>query len=104
MSDAVRLVKRAYPSKHPYLLEIKRRHAILLWDIGEIEAAEENYIEVALGRVEVLGPDHSFSQESVLDVESFLYGEERKSELQLFRTKLAQARKQSATRDPVLDF
>lgn len=104
MSDAVRLVKRVYPSKHPYLLEIKRRHAVLLWDIGEIEAAEENYIEVALGRVEVLGPDHSFSQASVLDVESFLYGEERESELQLFRTKLAQARKQSATRDPVLDF
>jgi hypothetical protein len=104
MSDAVRLVERAYPSKHPYLLEIKRRHAVLLWDIGEIEAAEENYIEVALGRVEVLGPDHSFSQASVLDVESFLYGEERESELQSFRTKLARARKQSATRNPVLDF
>ena len=104
MSDAVRLVERAYPSKHPYRLEIKRRHAVLLWDIGEIEAAEENYIEVALGRVEVLGPDHSFSQASVLDVESFLYGEERESELQLFRTKLARARKQSATRNPVFDF
>lgn len=104
MSDAVRLVERVYPSKHPYLLEIKRRHAVLLWDIGEIEAAEENYIEVALGRVEVLGPDHSFSQASVLDVENCLYGEERESELQSFRTKLARAKKQSATRDPVLDF
>jgi hypothetical protein len=92
MSEAVtRIEKGGYLAKHPYALEAKRRHSIFLYAVNEIQSAEKCCIEVALGRVEVLGPEHTFSKESVEDVKSFLCTPGRENELSAFAANLAEA-------------
>ena len=92
MSEAItRIEMGGYHAKHPYVLEAKRRHSIFLYAVNKIQAAEKRCIEVALGRVEVLGPEHTFSKESVEDVERFLYALGRETELSEFVANLAEA-------------
>lgn len=97
MSEAIRRVEMFYPAKHPYALEAKRRHSIFLYAVNKISAAEKRLIEVALGRTEVLGADHTFSKESVKDVEKFLCTPGRDNELSEFAEHLAEAIAKSST-------
>ena len=91
MSEAIRRIELVYPAKHPYALEAKRRHSIFLYAVNKVPAAEERLMEVALGRTEVLGPEHTFSKESVKDVHSCLGTPGRESELREFAAHLANA-------------
>ena len=91
MSEAIRRIDLVYPAKHPYALEARRRHSIFLYAVNKVPAAEERLMEVALGRAEVLGPEHTFSKESVKDVHSFLCIPGRESELGTFAANLANA-------------
>src|SRR5436305_5652030 len=50
---------------HPFHLEAKRRHAIFLEAAGKIDAAISSWIQVALGRVRVLGPKHQITTNSI---------------------------------------
>jgi hypothetical protein len=54
---------------HPFHSEAKRRHGIFLEAAGKIDLAISNQIQVALGRVRVLGPKHQFSRSSICDAE-----------------------------------
>jgi hypothetical protein len=99
MSEEIRRIEiSGYPAKHPYALEAKRRHSILLHAVDKIPLAEKQCMEVALGRVEVLGPQHPFSKESVEDVKSFLCIAGRENELSEFAAKLADATARSDLR------
>jgi hypothetical protein len=97
MSEAIRRIELAYPAKHPYALEAKRRHSIFLYAVNKNCAAEKRLIEVALGRIDVLGPDHTFSKESVKDVEKFLSTPGRDNQLSGFAANLAEAITKSRT-------
>jgi hypothetical protein len=99
MSEAIIRIESVYPGKHPYALEAKRRHSILLNDVNRTSAAERRLVEVALGRVEVLGPDHAFSKESVKDVERFLSAPGREAEHGAFVADLTEATLKSNSRD-----
>jgi len=99
MSTAIQRIENIYPAEHPYALEAKRRHAILLYSVNRIPMAEQRLIEVALGRVQVLGLEHTFSQQSVKDVEAFLCARGREAELDLFREQLAEAKANSRLHD-----
>jgi hypothetical protein len=58
IAEAITRIKiGSYHAKHPYALEAKRRHSIFLDDGNKIPPAEKLCIEVALSRVEVLGPN-----------------------------------------------
>jgi hypothetical protein len=96
MSEAIDRIEMRYPAKHPYALEAKRRHSILLYAVNKISMAERRLIEVALGRVQVLGPEHTFSKESMKDVEGFLYAPGREAELGAFMEDLAKATAKSS--------
>ena len=104
MSEAMTRIEVTYHSKHPFSLEAKRRHAVLLRDIGEVHSAEKKWIEVALGRVEVLGPDHSFSKASVQDVNRFLNARGREEELRAFQAALAPVTAKSNSQTSTIDF
>jgi hypothetical protein len=99
MSEAIKRIENIYPAEHPYALEAKRRHSILLYSVDRIPMAERRLTEVALGRVQVLGLEHPFSQESVKDVEAFLDARGRETELDLFRKQLAEAKANSRLHD-----
>jgi hypothetical protein len=99
MSEAIKRIENIYPPEHPYALEAKRRHSILLYSVNRIPMAEGRLMEVALGRVQVLGLEHTFSQESVKDVEGFLCAPGREAELDLFREQLAKAKANSRLQD-----
>ena len=104
MSEAIRRIEVAYPAKHPYALEAKRRHSIFLYAVNRTSAAEKRLTEVALGRVEVLGLEHNFSKESVKDVEGFLCARGREGEHREFTAKLAEAVSQSRNRKSTRPF
>lgn len=104
MSEAIRRIELAYPAKHPYALEAKRRHSIFLYAVNKNSAAEKRLIEVALGRIDVLGPDHTFSKESVKDVEKFLSTPGRDNELSGFAANLAEAITKSRTSNSTRTF
>jgi hypothetical protein len=104
MSEAMKSVARGYHELHPYHLEAKRRHAGMLSDIGRVELAQHKLKEVAIGRVEVLGPEHPFTRASVIEVKAFLSDDTREQELQNFDADLARATKRSSMRMPTLDF
>jgi hypothetical protein len=73
---------------HPFHLEAKRRHAIFLEAVGKIDGAISNRIQVALGRVRVLGPKHQFSRSSICDAEKALSEGNRSEQLKTFRSQL----------------
>lgn len=73
---------------HPFHLEAKRRHAIFLEAAGKIDSAISNQIQVALGRVRVLGPKHQFSRSSICDAEKALCKGNRTEQLKTFRSQL----------------
>jgi len=104
MSEAMKSVAHGYHVLHPYHLEAKRRHAAMLSDIGQVELAQHKLKEVAIGRVEVLGPEHEFSRASVIDVRAFLSDDAREQELQKFEADLTQATKKFSMRTPIFDF
>ena len=91
MFEALRRIDLVYSAKHPYALEARRRHSIFLYAVNRIPAAEKRLVEVALGRVQVLGAEHVFSKESVKDVHDFLCTPGRESELSEFAAYLANA-------------
>jgi hypothetical protein len=99
MSEAVLRIESVYHRKHPYALEAKRRHSILLDAVNRTSEAEKLLVEVALGRVEVLGREHKFSKESVADVEKFLCASGRDAELEAFIADLNEAVMRFGTRD-----
>jgi hypothetical protein len=71
ISEAILRIESLYHRNHPYALEAKRRHSILLNAVNHTSAAKKVLVEVALDRVEVLGRDYKFSKESVEDVKRF---------------------------------
>jgi hypothetical protein len=73
---------------HPFHLEAKRRHAIFLEAAGKIDSAISSWIQVALGRVRVLGPKHQFSTSSICDAEKALCERNRTEQLKTFRSQL----------------
>lgn len=73
---------------HPFHLEAKRRHTIFLEAVGKIDWAISNRIQVALGRVRVLGPKHQFSRSSICDAEKALFEGNRSEQLKTFRSQL----------------
>jgi hypothetical protein len=99
MSEAVLRIESGYHRKHPYALEAKRRHSILLDAVNQTSAAEKVLVEVALGRMEVLGRDHKFSKESVEDVKRFLCTPGRDTELEAFIADLDEANARSSSRN-----
>jgi hypothetical protein len=99
MSEAILRIERVYHRKHPYALEAKRRHSILLNAVNQTSAAEKVLVEVALGRVEVLGREHKFSKESVEDVERFLCTPGRDTELKAFIDGLNETNGRSGSRN-----
>jgi hypothetical protein len=60
--------------------------------------------EVAIGRVEVLGPEHPFSRASVIEVRAFLSDDAREQELRNFDADLTRATKKFSMRTPIFDF
>lgn len=104
MSEAMKSVAHGYHILHPYHLEAKRRHAGMLSDIGRVELAQHKLKEVAIGRVEVLGPEHPFSRASVIEVRAFLSDDAREQELRNFDADLARATKKFSMRTPIFDF
>jgi hypothetical protein len=99
MSEAILRIESVYHGKHPYTLEAKRRHSILLDAVNQTSAAEKRLVEVALGRVEALGREHKFSKESVEDVERFLCTPDRDAELKAFIADLNEATVRSGSRN-----
>jgi hypothetical protein len=73
---------------HPFHLEAKRRHAIFLEAAGKIDSAISNRIQVALGRVRVLGPKHQFSRSSIYDAEKALFEGNQNEQLKTFRSQV----------------
>lgn len=104
MSEAMESVAHGYHILHPYHLEAKRRHAGMLSDIGRVELAQHKLKEVAIGRVEVLGPEHPFSRASVIEVRAFLSDDAREQELRNFDADLTRATKKFSMRTPIFDF
>ena len=104
MSEAMRSVAHGYHTLHPYHLEAKRRHAGMLFKVGRVELAQHKLKEVAVDRVEVLGPEHPFSRASVIEVRAFLSGDAREQELRNFDADLTQATKKFSMRTPIFDF
>jgi hypothetical protein len=90
-----------YPARHPYALEAKRRHSIFLRAMHKTLLAEKQCMGVALGRVEVLGPQHPFSKESVEDVKSFLCIAGRENEFSDFAAKLGDVTAKSDLRNSI---
>jgi hypothetical protein len=99
MSEAILRIESRYHGKHPYALEAKRRHSILLDAVNQTSAAEKVLVEIALGRMEVLGRDHKFSKESVEDVKRFLCTPGRDTELEAFIADLDEANARSSSRN-----
>jgi hypothetical protein len=99
MSEAILRIESVYHGKHPYALEAKRRHSILLDAVNQTSAAEKRLVDVALGRVEVLGREHKFSKESVEDVKRFLCTPGRDAELEAFIADLNEATVRSGSRN-----
>src|SRR5271170_6737484 len=99
MSEAILRIESVYHGKHPYALEAKRRHSILLDAVNQTSAAEKRLVDVALGRVEVLGREHKFSKESVEDVERFLCTPGRDAERKAFIADLNEATVRSSSQN-----
>lgn len=104
MNKAVSRVDQAFHEIHPYSLETKRRHAELLKGIGQNRLAEKKLIEVAVGRMEVLGPENKLSKRSIEHVNDFLDVLGREGERADFDTRLVEALRRRSTRTPEFDF
>ena len=91
MAKGIRRMWSSYPSLHPYRLEGQSRHADLLRATGQTYRAEQVFIQVALGRAEVFGPNHQYSRASKHDVLTFLSDSSRDQELQAFNEQMVQA-------------
>ncbi len=104
MKEAMRRIDEVFPPCHPYSLETKTRYAQLLRGIDEYELAERMLIEVAVGRVEVLGPDNELSRRSIVDVEQTLCVAGREQDHAKFQDALTLALRRRSMRSPEIDY
>ena len=104
MAEGIKRMEIRYPCLNPYLLEGQSRFADLLRATGQESLAEKYYIQVALGRTELLGGDHAFSKASIHDVWAFLDATTRESELQVFNNGLVQANQRWQKRGPIFPW
>lgn len=102
MSEAVDRIRSTYSPQHPYHLEARARYAPLLFSAYRDDEAESEWVAAALGRVELLGREHSLSEESILEVEDFYCTVGRQSQAIKFRAELVEAELRYLRRRPEL--
>ena len=91
ISEAMDRIKGAFLPKHPYLLEAKTWYAPLLFKAYRDDEAGREWVDAALGRVELLGREHALSKKSIEAAEDFFYTTERQSQAVEFVAQLNEA-------------
>ena len=72
MQKAIRDSKPTLGRSHPHRLESKRRLALVYRAIGELSLMEALYWDVLVGRIKMLGPEHSFTEGARVDLVELL--------------------------------
>ena len=95
LSTALKRIENKWHPLDPFGLEMKRRYANLLRDIGRRQDAETLWTEVALGKTICLGHEHPWALSCVDEVYQFLRVPGREHDLAAFETDLARAVRRS---------
>jgi hypothetical protein len=95
LSTALKRIENEWHPLDPFGLEMKRRYANLLHDIGRRQEAEKLWTEVALGKTVCLGHEHPWALSCVNEVYDFLRVPGREHDLAGFETDLARAVRRS---------
>jgi hypothetical protein len=96
LSTALKRIENEWDPLDTFGLEMKRRYANLLGDIGRRQEAEKLWTEVALGKTICLGHEHPWALSCVNDVYEFLRLPGREHDLAAFETDLARAVRRSS--------
>jgi len=96
LSTALKRVENKWHPLDAFGLEMKRRYANLLRDLGRRQEAEKLWTEVALGKTICLGHEHQWALSCVDEVYEFLRLPGREHDLAAFETDLARAVRKSS--------
>jgi hypothetical protein len=96
LSTALKRIENEWHPLDAFGLEMKRRYANLLGDIGRRQEAEKLWTEVALGKTVCLGHEHPWALSCVNEVYGFLRLPGREHDLAAFETDLARAVRKSS--------
>jgi hypothetical protein len=96
LSTALKRIENEWHPLDVYGLEMKRRYANLLGDIGRRQEAEKLWTEVALGKIVCLGHEHPWALSCVSEVYEFLRLPGREHDLAAFETDLDRAVRKSS--------
>jgi hypothetical protein len=96
LSTALKRIENKWHPLDTFGLEMKRRYANLLGDIGRRQEAEKLWTEVALGKTVCLGHEHPWALSCVNEVYEFLRLPGREHDLAAFKTDLARAVRKSS--------
>lgn len=96
LSMALKRIENKWDPLDAFGLEMKRRYANLLGDIGRRQEAEKLWTEVALGKTICLGHEHPWALSCVNEVYEFLRLPGREHDLAAFETDLARAVRKSS--------
>jgi hypothetical protein len=96
LSTALKRIENKWHPLDTFGLEMKRRYANLLGDIGRRQEAEKLWTEVALGKIICLGHEHPWALSCVDKVRGFLHIPGREHDLAAFESNLAQAVRRSS--------
>ena len=96
LSTALKRIENTWDPLDAFGLEMKRRYANLLGDIGRRQEAEKLWTEVALGKTICLGHEHPWALSCVNEVYEFLRLPGREHDLAAFETDLARAVRKSS--------
>lgn len=84
LSEAIGRMDRKYSSRHPYVFEAKSRYADILYAAYRDDDAEIEYLESALGRVELFGKEHPIAEDAVNELRSFYATTRRHAQSSVF--------------------
>jgi hypothetical protein len=96
LSTALKRIEKKWDPLDAFGLEMKRRYANLLGDMGRRQEAEKLRTEVALGKTICLGHEHPWALSCVNEVYEFLRLPGREHDLAAFETDLARAVRKSS--------
>ena len=96
LSTALKRIENKWHPLDPFGLEMKRRYANLLRDIGRRQEAERLWTEVALGKTICLGHEHPWALSCVNEVYEFLRVPGREHDLAAFEADLGRAVRRSS--------